>query len=73
MRVLGIVDKVDRRDKRFVAPRRRIRLPWFLLACVGLLASIAWLSKRVIPAASGHSSAAHSTEAASPPPQGTDW
>jgi hypothetical protein len=39
--------KFDPRDKRFVSRRRRMRLPWFAMACFVVLAGLGWLSIRL--------------------------
>jgi hypothetical protein len=69
------LDKRDRRDKRFIAPRRRVKLPWFFLACLIVLIGFAFLAKRVAPRLGGNAPAAHSAEGggSSSSPQSTDW
>jgi hypothetical protein len=73
MTMLGVVDKRDRRDKRFIAPRRRVKLPWFILVCLTLLLSIAWISKRIMPGGRGHAPSQHSADAGASAPLSTDW
>lgn len=64
--------KRDSRDKRYVRPRRRIRLPWFVLACAVVLLSVGWLAKRAAPARLFRlPTASHSGDAAAA--QGNDW
>lgn len=65
------VDKRDRRDKRFIARRRRVRLPWFLLASLTVLLGFAWVTKRLAPDIGHHFPAAHTADKTSP--QGYDF
>lgn len=62
MRKPACVDKRDRRDKRFIARRRRVKLPWFLLASLTVLLGFAWVTKRLAPNIGYHPRATHSGE-----------
>jgi hypothetical protein len=65
--------KRDRRDKRFIAPRRRVKVPWFFIVCFMVLVSVAWISKRVYVGTGGHSTSTHSAESGASAPLSTDW
>ncbi len=67
------IDNRDKRDKRYCVPRRRrMKLPWFFVACIGMLVGLKWVSGKILPSTRGISQS-HSTVGGSFGGQTNDW
>jgi hypothetical protein len=65
------IPRLDGRDKRYAVRRRRVRLPWFIAACIVTVAGFMWASKRAAPS-SYVPMHIHSADGAAMP-AGNDW